>query len=262
MPKTRSPNRDKAYEIYKNHKGNIDLVEIANILELPQGTIRGWKNKDKWDELLNGTFQKNTERSKRNKGGQPGNKNATGPPKNKNAESHGFFSKYLPEDTFNIIQEIEQKSPLDILWENISIQYAAIIRAQRIMHVNDQEDLTKILKREKRSSGETSSSWEDEYELQTAWDKQSTFLQAQSRAMKTLEGLVKQYDELLKSEHKTEEQKLRIQKLKVDIKNTQDGNGDSNKEGIESFIKATTMTEDEIKKLFEGDEDGQEEKAN
>ncbi|WP_407314644.1 phage terminase small subunit-related protein [Desulfosporosinus sp. SB140] len=33
------------------------MVEIASQLNLPSGTIRGWKNKDKWDEQLNGTFQ-------------------------------------------------------------------------------------------------------------------------------------------------------------------------------------------------------------
>jgi Phage terminase, small subunit len=67
MPRQRSPNRDKAFEIYKENDGNIDLVKIAEILNLSPGTIRGWKNKDKWDSKLNGTLQKNTERSKRKK---------------------------------------------------------------------------------------------------------------------------------------------------------------------------------------------------
>ncbi len=67
MPRQRSPNRDKAFEIYKENHGNIDLVKIAEILNLSPGTIRGWKNKDKWDSKLNGTLQKNTERSKRKK---------------------------------------------------------------------------------------------------------------------------------------------------------------------------------------------------
>jgi phage terminase small subunit len=67
MPRQRSPNRDKAFEIYKEHGGNIDLVKIAEMLNLSPGTIRGWKNKDKWDDKLNGTFQTNTERSKRKK---------------------------------------------------------------------------------------------------------------------------------------------------------------------------------------------------
>lgn len=63
MARVRSPARNEAFEIYKKYNGNIDLVEIAKILSLSPGTIRGWKAKDKWDSELNGTLQKNMERS-------------------------------------------------------------------------------------------------------------------------------------------------------------------------------------------------------
>ena len=49
--------RQQAFEMYKEHKGKIDLVEIANSLGSPPGTVRGWKSKDKWDEQLGGTLQ-------------------------------------------------------------------------------------------------------------------------------------------------------------------------------------------------------------
>lgn len=65
MPRARNPNREKAFEIYKCHNGDIDLVEIANQLSLSPGTVRGWKSKDQWEQKLNGTFRKNTERSKK-----------------------------------------------------------------------------------------------------------------------------------------------------------------------------------------------------
>lgn len=60
MPKQRSPEREKAFELYKQ---GLKLIEIAKELNLPEGTIRGWKNKDKWDDKLNGTFRKIMERS-------------------------------------------------------------------------------------------------------------------------------------------------------------------------------------------------------
>lgn len=96
MPRVRDPNRERAYEIYKESGGKVDLVEIASQLNLSSGTIRGWKSKDKWDQKLNGTLRKNMERSKRKKGGQPGNQNAvghggTGPQGNKNAVTTGEF---------------------------------------------------------------------------------------------------------------------------------------------------------------------------
>ena len=67
MPRTRNPNRDKAFEIYKSHNGEIDLIEIAKQLDTSPGTVRGWKSKDKWEQKINGTFQKEVERSKKQK---------------------------------------------------------------------------------------------------------------------------------------------------------------------------------------------------
>src|SRR5690606_22695275 len=140
--------------------------------------------------------------------------NGGAPPRNKNAEKHGFFSKYLPEETMNIIQEIKEKNSLDILWENIQIQYAAIIRAQRIMFVEDRNDKTveKVEERRGKIKGER-------WEVQQAWDKQANFLQAQSRAMAELRNMIRQYDELLNANRAlaTEEQKMRIEKLRADI---------------------------------------------
>lgn len=71
MPRPRDPNRDRAFDIYKSHKGNIDLVEIASQLNVSSGTIRGWKSKDDWERKMNGAFQKETERSKTKKKENP-----------------------------------------------------------------------------------------------------------------------------------------------------------------------------------------------
>ena len=217
MPRARDPNREKAFKLYNEHGGDIDLVEIASQLNLSAGTVRGWKSKDKWDKRLNGTLQTDTERSKRSKGGQPGNRNAGehgAPELNKNAEKYGFFSKYLPEETVSIIQEMPT-DPLDILWDQVQIAYAAIIRAQSIMYVRDRDD--KTIEKVGHKDGETVT--EERWEVQQAWDKHGNFLQAQARAQKTLEGLIKQYDELLHKnwELASEEQKARIAVLKSQV---------------------------------------------
>ena len=211
MARVRSPNRDNAFEIYKQHNGNIANREISNILDISEKTISGWKVKDKWNEKLNGVLQKkirSTPKEKRNKGGQP---------RNKNAEKFGFFSKYLPEETVNIMDEIMTKDPLDILWEQITIQYTAIIRAQRIMYVESKEEMIKELKKEEYTADGDSKL---EYEFQFAWDRNATFLNAQSRAMGELRSLIKQYDTMINAnlDLVTEEQKLRIAKLKGEVK--------------------------------------------
>lgn len=214
MPRARDPNREKAFEMYMESGGKIDLVEIASQLNLPAGTIRGWKSKDSWESKLNGTLRKNTERSKQKKGGQLGNQNArghggTGPPGNKNAEKYGFFSKYLPDETREIFSAIEQADPLDLLWHQIQIAYAAIIRAQRIAYVKDQQDKTK----EKIGSFDNG----DTYMIQQAWDKQNEFLKAQARAQGELRALIKQYDEMLHKdwEAASDEQRARIAQIKA-----------------------------------------------
>lgn len=190
------------------------LVEIASQLNLPEGTVRRWKCTHKWD---NERSDKKNERSRnRKRGAQPKNKNAVGnnggaPEQNKNAEKFGFFSKYLPEETVSIIQEMPT-DPLDVLWDQIQIAYAAIIRAQQIMYVRDRDDKT-IEKIEEKDGNVIGERWE----VQQAWDKQGKFLQAQARAQSELRSLIKQYDELL---HKrwdlaTDEQKARIAQIKA-----------------------------------------------
>jgi len=200
----------KAQELFKQ---GLKLVEIASQLNVPEGTVRSWKNRYKWDSDKNATLQKNKRNVAKKKGGQPGNKNATGPPQNKNAEKHGFLTKWLPEETMQIMGAIQSANPLDLLWDNIQLQYTAIIRAQKLMYVRDQEDKTTT----KIGEGCSNSGSSEKWEVQQAWDKHATFLNAQSKAMKTFESMIKQYDELLHNnwELATEEQKTRIAVLKV-----------------------------------------------
>lgn len=59
MSRARSPNRDKAFEIYKQHNGKILLKDIATQLDAKDTQIRKWKSQDKWEEKLKGTLPKN-----------------------------------------------------------------------------------------------------------------------------------------------------------------------------------------------------------
>ena len=199
----RAPDKriEQAKELYL--KG-MKMVEIASQLDLPEGTVRRWKCTHKWDNE-----RSDKKANVRKKGGQPGNQNATGPPGNKNAEKYGFFSKYLPEETREIFCAIDQADQLDLLWHQIQIAYAAIIRAQRIAYVKDQQDKTK----EKIGSFDNG----DTYMIQQAWDKQNEFLKAQARAQGELRALIKQYDEMLHKdwEAASDEQRARIAQIKA-----------------------------------------------
>lgn len=213
MGRARDPNRDKAFEIYSENNGNIELVEIAERLGVSAGTVRGWKSKDKWEPKIKGTFQKkNTERSKNLRGAPKGSKNALGhgaPKGNTNALKHGLFAKYLPQEVYEIAQELSDKQPIDILWENITLTYANLLHAQRILFVQDVEDSNTFVTSEGKAGVG--------YEHHTAWDKQGKALAAIARAQSELKGMIKTYDELTRSPLVTEEQRLRIDNLKAQL---------------------------------------------
>lgn len=208
MPRKQSPERKKARELFDEHNGNISNREIAGILGLSEKTISAWKCRDNWTGKDRSTTNKKDCSTANKRGGQIGNKNATGPPNNKHAEKHGFFSKWLPAETLEIINAMS-KDPLELLWDQVQFQYAAIVRAQNLMYVKDQEDKTK----------EISMSGEDvtAYDIQYAWDKHSTFMSAQARSVKSFLSTVKEYEELLNKrwDLATEEQRARIDQLKA-----------------------------------------------
>lgn len=173
---------------------------ILEQYKIPAKTVRQWASKYKWEREKG---SKKTTETKRKVSSV-----CIGKLQNTNAVKHGLFSKYLPAETLELVGSIEAMSPLDILWENICLKYAAIIRSQKLMYVEDANDCTKRITLE----GEAIA-----YQYTEAYEKQASFLIAQSRAMGTLMNLIKQYEELYRSDFATEEQKLRIEKLKTEI---------------------------------------------
>lgn len=210
MGRKRSPNRDKAFQIYKEHGGKITSKEIAEILDEKINNINSWRTRDKWSKM-------------HKKIGAPyGNKNAIGnkggaPIGNYNRFTYGKYTDRIPFAVKNIMQELDIEDPLEKQWRSICLLEARIIYMQDIMHVENKEDMTKILK--KISDGKTGKSLE--YEIQHAWDKESNLMNTLSRSMNTLAKLIKQYDEMLNAnwDIATEEQKLRVERLKIQIEN-------------------------------------------
>ncbi|MCP8367154.1 phage terminase small subunit [Clostridioides difficile] len=203
--------QDVKEKVKQDYLKGMKQKEISAKYDISLNTLKSWIKRYNW------ASEKKKGEPKNKRGAPIGNKNATGPPGNKNAEKFGFFSKYLPEETQDLINEIKNKDKFDILWEQITIQYAAIIRAQKIMYVKDKEEMIKELKkRESTENGE-----KIEYEFQFAWDRQASFLNAQSRAMSELRSLIKQYDEMIHKDWNlaTEEQKTRVEKLKCEVAN-------------------------------------------
>lgn len=221
-------------QIKLDYLSGVPPKKLAEKYGTSMNTIKSWTKRYGWSKMKKQGAPSNDEGApsdaqgaprKKKRGAQPGNKNAVGhgaPKGNQNAIKHGLFSRYLPEDTREIFFSLDSEDPLDLLWDQIKLAYTAIMRAQQIMHVQDQEDKT-IEKVEEKDGNVIGERWE----VQQAWDKQASFLQAQARAQRELTSMIRQYEELLHKNWKlaTKEQKARIavlrSKVSSDTENTE-----------------------------------------
>jgi uncharacterized protein YjcR len=243
MARPRNPKRDEAFQMWLQSNGQILLKHIAKKLQLSDSQIRKWKNQDKWDDHLKSNVTKsNGNVTKRSRGATAGNSNAKGhgaSKQNQNATTHGFFAKFLPEETLEIMKSMNERSPADLIWDQIQIQYAAIFRAQRIMHIESKDETIKEIKREKVQGGKNPSH-ETEFNFQFAWERQAQLLTAQSRAIGELRSSIRQFVEMadLDDERrlKLEQMQLNINKTKLEIDKIQSGD--------------TTTQESEIAKML------------
>ncbi|MEC1470472.1 phage terminase small subunit [Bacillus haynesii] len=221
---------EKHIQAQKDYVKGMKYKDLAEKYGVSVNTIKSWKQRHGWKRKKGAPIEKGVHTKK--PGAPKGNINALGnnggaPKGNQNAKIHGFYSKYLPEETLEIMEEIQERSPADMIWDQIQIQYAAIIRAQKIMFVQDKYDIAKELKKTKESD----LSSEEEFEIQFAWDRHATFLNAQSRAMGELRSLIKQFDALAHEEDerrlKLDQMRLNIDKTKAEIERLNDDENDS-----------------------------------
>ncbi|PAE61146.1 phage terminase small subunit [Bacillus subtilis] len=242
---------EKHIQAQKDYVKGMKYKDLAEKYGVSVNTIKSWKQRHGWERKKGAPTEKSVHTKKA--GAPPGNKNALGnnggaPQRNQNAVTHGFFSKFLPEETLEIMEEIQERSPADMIWDQIQIQYAAIIRAQRIMFVQDKDDLAKELKKAKYvyqpQEDEDGNEYfeksiaEEEFEIQFAWDRHATFLNAQSRAMGELRGLIKQFDQLA---HEADERRLKLEQMRLNIEKAKkdiDGdNGNSQENEVAAMLR-------------------------
>lgn len=135
----RAPDQ-RAEEARKLFDSGMKLIEISEKLGVPEGTVRSWKNRYKWN---NATLQKKKRNVAKKKGGQPGNKNArghggTGPPGNKNAvktgEFEALFFDTLDSDEQKLIQTV-QPDKEQLLLQEIQL---LTVRERRMLKRIDQ----------------------------------------------------------------------------------------------------------------------------
>lgn len=93
MARERSPERDKAKQMWLESGGAMKLKDIAAALSVGETQVRKWKSQDKWADDLNSNVTNETKSNVTKRGAPKGNKNAVGnrggaPPGNQNAKGN------------------------------------------------------------------------------------------------------------------------------------------------------------------------------
>lgn len=254
MARQRSPKRKKALKLWIDSGRTMPLIELGERVGVSYAQIRKWKFEDKWEE----------EPDKRSRGGQPGNKNAVGnsgggaPIGNKNGAN--LFRKFLPDDPdyIEILDKVRDMDPLDMIWHGVEASFATLIRMERIMYVENKQEMIKEIKKRKSEVHENgegvleSVETEIEYEFQWSWDRYMTYVKAQTATLAELRGGIKSFLSLA-PEHDERRAKLDLmqvqaEKTKAEIESLKGGGKNSEAEDwVAALNKATEKRKAQVK---------------
>ena len=179
---------EQARELFLEGK---KLIEISELLRIPEGTIRSWKNRYDWD---NATLQKKRNVAKR-KGGQPGNKNALGagaPENNKNAVTTGEFETLffdcLDSDERRLAEAVPQDKEQLLLQE---IQLLTVRERRMLKRIENlrQADFTTVSKKTGIEKGKRTDLSEDRATLGQIQNIEDALTRVQARKQAAIDSL-------------------------------------------------------------------------
>lgn len=194
---------------YDDYLAGMKYKDIAIKYEVTIDVVKKWKAR-KWCQKTGKAEGAKGAKVPSQKQKVPVRKENRGAAKrNQNATVTGLYAKWLPEEITEILG-VTPKDPLDVLWHNIQLQQAKIIRSFKLQAVKDKNDLTtRVI-----SSGDSG----DVYQYREAFEKDNAFLQGISKAMNTLTTMITQYEKLLHADPAldTELRRAQLEKLKAE----------------------------------------------
>ena len=217
MPKPRSPNRDKAHELWKKFKKTKKLKDIAAELGVSESLIRKWKSIDHWERKA---LPKRKGNIPKKRGAPVGNKNAVGnrgghgaPLRNKNAEKHGAYSKIyfdtLDEEERTLLESVDLDEEQILLQQIRDLTIKARRLKRRIKEAEEERGGLSLdwVVRERTPTGEktttiTTSTFDRVVKLEAELDK------TQGRITKVTDTLIK---------YREEQARLNIEREKLDL---------------------------------------------
>lgn len=214
--------------------GNFKLKDLAEKHDIKLGTLKSKISRDGWNKVA--TKKKDATKKVASKRKPKKSRKGIGNPNPKNqfternsfAVKHGLLSRYIPKETMELMGIADSMDAADIIWAQIQIQFAAIIRAQKVMWVEDTND---------HSVETTGSSMEAEsMKVSFAYEKYASFLSAQSRAMSELRSALKQFTLLAADDDYRKLQVAVMQEQLTQLKQ-QNENGVQSDKPLEIIIK-------------------------
>lgn len=238
---------------YEDYKKGMKYKEIAEKHKVSISTVKSWASRY-WKQK--GCNPKEKVSTKKKKGAPIGNKNATGPPGNKNAVTTGEFENIffdtLEKDELNLIKSIELEKR-KLLEQEIQL---LTVRERRMLKRIDDLKKSKEVVIDTETHGTQGDSEVSLVNYESTLNKiqniEEALTRVQDKKQKAIDTLHKfEMDELKAN---IDKEKLELEKYKT----LGDEDSDNN-EAIQSFLKATSVSEEDIKALFddeEGEEDG------
>jgi len=133
--------------------------------------------------------------------------------RNRAAMIHGLRSKFLFDEQVEIMEALQDFDVVDQLWLQIELSFSAIIRAQKIMWVEDPFDHLK--ETSGYSSGEGGSG--ETFKVIYAHERYESYIKAQTRAFAEHRNLVKQFMDLTTED---DERRLKLEQMQLNIDKT------------------------------------------
>ena len=250
MARARSPSRDKALEIYKQHNGNITNREIASMLNEDEKVIAVWKSRDKWNQVVQQSEQSCTtnkiDAKKTRKASKKANsrlKKESYPlqarPNNKNAVTTGEFESIffdtLEDDEIKLVDSIEIEKRNLLIHE---IQLLTVRERRMLKRIADLKNKEITLKSYK--TGIEKDADTDLKEFETALNQIQNIEEALTRVQ---EKKQKAIDLLHKFD--VDEAKLDLEVMKTELAILKQG-GDEGPVEDDGFIDALNAQVDEV----------------
>lgn len=227
MVRKRDPNRDKAYELYKRHNGDITNRAIAEQLGINEKKVAVWKQRDKWNVVQqseNNVVQQKkkpakqarspskTRQKQQKRSGNPRPSHKF-PNHNSFQTKHSLYRKFLHAEQLEIMEATQDMEIPDYRWFHIQLTFSSIVRMQKFMAV----DSAYVHLKEESGSSWGDGSGSESFKVSFAYEQYESYIKAQTRAMGEFRSLVKQFDE---QNHINDERRLKLEQMSVAIDKT------------------------------------------